>query len=283
MANEKWSSFPTVTVSVAGDKLVGLHTGLNYQITSLGVPNGGTGQVTLPAYELLCGGTTATGAVQSVLPGSANQVLLSGGASALPVFSTATYPATTTINQILYSSANNTVTGLATANSAMLSTSAAGVPAWSSSMTNGQLMIGSTGGTPIPATLTAGTGISISNGANSISISTSSFSITWNGVAGTTQAAATNNGYIIQNAAQTTVTLPATAPIGSVVAVAGLGAGGWVLAANTGQTIKMAASTTSSAGSLTSAEQYDAIEAVCVTANTTWIVRSAITTGFTIA
>jgi NAD-dependent DNA ligase len=37
------------------------------------------------------------------------------GASAAPAWSTATYPATTTANQLLYSSATNTVTGLATA------------------------------------------------------------------------------------------------------------------------------------------------------------------------
>lgn len=107
--------------------------------------------------------------------------------------------------------------------------------------------------------------------------------VTWNSVAGTTQAAAVNNGYVISNAGTTTVTLPATAALGSLVSIAGQGAGGFILAANTGQTIKMAASTTSSGGSLTSAEQYDTVEVVCVVANTTWVVRSAITTGFTIA
>ena len=105
----------------------------------------------------------------------------------------------------------------------------------------------------------------------------------WNNVAGTSQAAAVNNGYIIGNAAQTTVTLPATAAVGSVVAIAGQGAGGFILQANGGQTIKVAASTTSSGGSLTSAEQYDAVEVVCVVANTTWVARSAVTTGFVIA
>ena len=153
------------------------------------------------------------------------------------------------------------------------------------SMSNGQVMIGGGSSGPKNATLTAGTGVSISNGTNSISISATGTGggLTWNSVSGTTQAAAVDNGYIIANASQTTVTLPATAPIGSVVAIAGLGAAGWVLAANTGQTIKMAASTTTSAGSLTSAEQYDSIQVVCVVANTTWVVQSAITTGFTIA
>lgn len=58
---------------------------------------------------------------------TASQVLLSGSNTA-PNWSTATYPITTTINQILYSSANNTVVGFPTVNSAVLTTTAGGVP-----------------------------------------------------------------------------------------------------------------------------------------------------------
>lgn len=114
-------------------------------------------------------------------------------------------------------------------------------------------------------------------------MATTSQIVVWNSVVGTSQSADVNNGYVIDNVAQTTVTLPAIAAQGSVVSIAGQGAGGWILAANVGQTIKMAASTTSSGGSLTSAEPYDAISVVCVVADTTWVVQSAITTGFTIA
>lgn len=45
---------------------------------------------------------------------------------------------------------------------------------WTAAPTNGQLLIGSTGLTPVLGTLTAGSGISISNGAGSITISTTS-------------------------------------------------------------------------------------------------------------
>jgi hypothetical protein len=55
-------------------------------------------------------------------------VLQGAGVGTASTYSTATYPATTTINQILYSSAANTVTGLATANSAILATNSSGVP-----------------------------------------------------------------------------------------------------------------------------------------------------------
>lgn len=86
-------------------------------------------------------------------------------------YTTSTYPTTTTINRLLYSSATNVINEIATANSAMLRTNASGVPAWSASMTDGQLMIGATGNTPAPATLIAGSGMSIINGPNTITLS----------------------------------------------------------------------------------------------------------------
>ena len=72
---------------------------------------------------------TSAASVPSILagPGTTGNMLQSNAAAA-PSFSTATYPSTTTINQILYSSAANTVAGLATANTATLVTSSTGVP-----------------------------------------------------------------------------------------------------------------------------------------------------------
>lgn len=94
---------------------------------TLPVANGGTGAVTLTDHALVVGSGTA--AVDFVGPSATvGQVLQSAGAAADPTFSTATYPATTTINQILYSSAANVVGELTTANNGTLVTSAAGVP-----------------------------------------------------------------------------------------------------------------------------------------------------------
>ena len=78
---------------------------------------------------------TSSGGVPSVLagPGTTGQILQSNSAAA-PSFSTASYPSTTTINQILYSSAANTVTGLTTANNGVLITSSGGVPSISSTL-----------------------------------------------------------------------------------------------------------------------------------------------------
>lgn len=66
--------------------------------------------------------------------GVLNTVVLGQGVGTAPAFSTATYPATTTINQLLYSSAANTVSGLTTGNNGVLITSAGGVPSISSTL-----------------------------------------------------------------------------------------------------------------------------------------------------
>ncbi|MES2218977.1 MAG: hypothetical protein V4501_11265 [Pseudomonadota bacterium] len=236
---------------------------------SLTADNGGIVYSDADSFEILAHTTTAL------------QVLQSGNASA-PAWSTATYPATTTINQLLYSSAANVIGGVATANSATLITDSSGVPVMSSAMTNGQLIIGSTGNAPTAATLTAGAAISITNGAGSITVASTASALTWNNIAGTTQAAAVNNGYVVGNASQTTITLPATAALGSVIAVQGKGAAGWILTANTGQTIHLGASVTSSAGSLTSVNLWDSVEVVCVTADTVWSVTRVLSAGLTI-
>ena len=211
---------------------------------------------------------------------TANQIPLSGSSSA-PSWSTATYLSTLVANELVYASASNTMAQITTANSAALVTNSSGVPAFTSSMTDGQLLIGSTGATPATATLTAGTGISITNAAGSITITNTGAMITWANITGTTQAAAVNTGYVVGNASQTTVTLPATAALGSIVEIAGKGAAGWVLAANTGQTIQLGSVATSTAGTVTSANQYDCIRVVCVTAKTTWVALSAWSNGFT--
>lgn len=93
-------------------------------------------------------------------------------------------------------------------------------------------------------------------------------------VAGTTQAASVNTIYLIANASQTTVTLPATAAIGQVVGVDGLGAGGWIITANTGQTVHIGQTATSVAGTVTSAGNFNCILLRCIAANTTWTMVS---------
>ena len=171
-----------VNGSVVGETITGNSGGAlsptagNWSILGTGsITTSGSGSTltvqltSLTNHAVLVGAGTAT--ITNVGPtATSGQVLQSQGLSSDPAFSTATYPSTTTINQILYSSAANTVSGLSTANNAILTTGATGVPTLTSLSSNGQLLIGSGSGPPISATLTAGTGISITNGANSISI-----------------------------------------------------------------------------------------------------------------
>jgi hypothetical protein len=146
-------------------------------------------------------------------------------------------------------------------------------------LTNGQLAIGSTGANPTAATITAGTGVTITNGAGSITIASVGAGLTWTVVTGTTQAAAVNNGYIANNAGLVTVTLPSTSAVGSIVAVTGMNnATGWKVAQNAGNQIFFGTSSTTSGtgGSLASTNTYDTIYLLCVTANANWVVTNSI-------
>lgn len=102
--------------------------------------------------------------------------------------------------------------------------------------------------------------------------------ITWNEVTGTSQSAAVDNGYIANNAGLVTVTLPSTAALGSVVRVAGKGAGGWRVAQNSGQSIRFGntVTTTGAGGRLDSNNDFDAVEILCTTANSGWTVISSV-------
>lgn len=97
--------------------------GTNANLTAV---NGGVAYSTASALALTAAGTSG-------------QLLRSNGAAA-PTFTTATYPNTTTTNQLLYSSATNTVGGLTSANTSALVTSSAGVPSFTSGSTANRLL-----------------------------------------------------------------------------------------------------------------------------------------------
>lgn len=147
--------------------------------------------------------------------------------------------------------------------------------------TNGQLVIGSTGADPVVASVISTDGsISVTGGAGTLDLEVGSVpgTMIWSEVTGTTQAMAVNNGYILNNGALVTATLPDTAAVGSVVRVAGKGAGGWKIAQNAGETINFGTTptTTGAGGSLASTDDNDCVELVCITADTDWVVLSSI-------
>ena len=185
---------PTFVTPILGTPTSGTLT----NCTGLPVAGGGTGDASFTAYMPIVGGTSTTGALQSVATGTAGYALTYVSSSALPVW---------------------------------------------------EAVAGSY----------------------------------WVNVTSTTQSAAVNTGYIITEASLTTVTLPATAALGSVVEVVGTptNTSFFTLAANTGQTIQFGNTASTSGGSWTSTNANDTIRVVCTVANTTWTVTSAITAGMT--
>lgn len=111
-----------------------------------------------------------------------------------------------------------------------------------------------------------------------------SFSISgfmsWVEVTGTSQAMLVSTGYIANNAALITLTLPSTAVIGDSIRVLGKGAGGWKIAQNATQQIVFGklSTTIGTGGSLASTNLNDCLELRCITSGTAtiWEVASAI-------
>ena len=209
--------------------------------------------------------------------GTAGTILRSNGTN--NIYTTSTFADTYAVSTLLYASSANAVSGLATANSAALVTNGSGVPAWQT-MSAGQILIGTTAGAPTAAAINSGSGIVVANSSGSITVSATGGGIGWVSQASTPVTAAINTGYVVTDASTVTFTLPTTAALGSVVRIAGQGAGGWILAPGSGQTIKVL--TASASTSVASTEAFDCIEVVCTVANLTWVTMSMVTTGFTI-
>lgn len=151
-------------------------------------------------------------------------------------------------------------------------------PVASAALTNGQLFIGDTGNPPVASTLTAGTGINITNGAGSITIAATATGTTWNDTTGTSATLAAMNAYVSDNAGLVTYTLPATANFGDEYIIVGQGAGGWKLAQNAGQSIAFGTgnTTTGVTGYLASTNNTDSITLVCTIANTNFTVFGSV-------
>jgi hypothetical protein len=102
--------------------------------------------------------------------------------------------------------------------------------------------------------------------------------VSWQSVAGTTISLVPNKGYILQAGTLTTATLPLVCPAGDVIRICGSGTGLFLIAQNTGQSIKLGttSSTGGATGSVASSNQYDAIELLCVVANTMFATISSV-------
>ena len=155
----------------------------------------------------------------------------------------------------------------------------------STTLDDGEILIGSTGGAASAATLTAGTGISITNAAGSITIASSAAGFAWIENTSSTVAMAVNTGYINSPASGSVVyTLPTTAAVGDVIEIVGNSGSGFSIAQNSGQSIRFGSSVsaTGTGGSIESSNQYDSLRLVCTAADTSFRIVDAVTSQFTI-
>lgn len=128
------------------------------------------------------------------------------------------------------------------------------------------------------ATITAGTGISVTPGANTITIAASATSFAWSTITAS-QTAAVNNGYFINKAGTLALALPATSAVGDVIEVANINTATGVQftqAANQQIFIGNTSTTLGAAGTLTSIAVGDTLKIVCRTANLVWQVTSMV-------
>ena len=147
------------------------------------------------------------------------------------------------------------------------------------SYTDGQLLIGNTSGNTLTkATLTAGTGISITNGNGSITVSASTTGVTWS-VIGANQTLAVENGYICTTGGALSLALPTMSSIGQTIEVVLDGSTSWTITQpNAATQIRLGnkQTTLGVGGTLSSSAVGDAVKLVCETANARWIVTSSI-------
>lgn len=209
-------------------------------LTTVGSSGTVTAQLTgLTNHSVLVGAGTAT--ITKVAPSATSGVpLVSNGSSADPSFTTA---------QVVGGGTGNTAF---TANSLLLGNGTSPISALGLA-TNGQLPIGSTGTTPVLATLTQGSNITITNGAGSITLdvptggglSLAAFGSTPNANGLTLSSGVLNmepaSGSFPGGVSTTTQTFAGAKTFTNTVAsgVAGSSIGGFLLSGNTSGTISI--------------------------------------------
>lgn len=254
------------TIIFDGIRLVTTATGTSGQVLT------SNGAGVAPTYQAAAASSISiTGNSGGALTG--NAFTFTGGTTGLTFAGAGT---TETLGGTLVVANGGTGATTFTAHSILLGQGTSAVTALGAA-TNGQIPIGSTGADPVLAAITAGAGISVTNGAGSITIA-SNGATAWTEVTGTSATMAVDMGYIANNAGLVTLTLPTTAALGSVIRVTGKGAGGWKIAQSSGQTIFFGTSTTTAGagGSLASTATRDGVALVVVTANNDWNVISSI-------
>lgn len=149
-----------VGTAPAGKTLIGKGNTTSPTFADIGTDSG------LTSHGILIAQGAGSFVASSV--GTAGQIFQSSGPGVDPTYSSATYPSTTSINQILYSSANNVVSEITSENFGVLISGATGIPSWLPNGVTGQVLSANTGGSPSWVTAATGTVTSVSGTADRI-------------------------------------------------------------------------------------------------------------------
>jgi hypothetical protein len=144
-------------------------------------------------------------------------------------------------------------------------------------LTAGEIVIGATGAAPVAGTITAGAGINVANGVNSITISGTSGGFTWHTITTTTALVAQNAYSCNCSAGAFTVTLPVAPTLGDtyIVTVSNAGAHAVTIAYNASQYIQFGSSTsTTTSGTLVTTALGDTLTIVAMGADQFQVISS---------
>lgn len=147
-------------------------------------------------------------------------------------------------------------------------------------MTNGQLIIGSTGANPAVASLTSTGGtITVTAGAGTLNVDVAAGGgmLTYEEITAANKTIVNNYEYGANNAGGVAFTLPATAAVGTRFAITGI-AGLWSITQGASQVVRFG-STTTTAGAGTKVVATDAGDCVtctCIVADTVWRITNAV-------
>jgi len=115
------------------------------------------------------------------------------------------------------------------------------------------------------------------NGSAWVPVTLSSGGLTWT-IVTADGAMSPSNGYIANKGTLLTMSLPTTCATGTIIRLSGMNAGLWKISQAAGQSIKFGnqSTTAGTGGYLASVLTYDAVELICIVANTTWMVISSV-------
>lgn len=281
LPNARLSSVPNSALENSSITVAGNSTSLGGSVTQdqiTGLASNGlvkrTGSNTL---DVAVAGTDYQAALTNPVTSSSG----SPTANQLAVFNaTGTQVApTTTLPTAAMPALTGDVTNSAGSLSTTISNGAVSLAKIANASANSKLLgSGASGSGSSYSEITLGSGLSMSG-----TTLNASGGMTWSTVTGTTQSLVASNGYVANNASQVVFTLPSTAAVGDTFQVVGLGAGGWRISQNSGQTIRLltTVSTSGTGGYITSSNRYDSVTIMCTVENTNFAVIDATSTGLT--